>query len=165
MQADTRRFPTFEALASGLAAVLYGDNVTDRFVEIIERQPNPNMSSLASEIVSCRLDDGSEPRLFCKYDSGERGRGTHSNRGGVAYEAEVYRHLLESMKGWSPRFYGSFEDKVSGQACLVLEYLDMQTRASATPETMQCAAGAIGRFPRGQRHETHDKLLIVPEAL
>ena len=87
MPASPADYPDPAALAAGLTAV-FGGAVT-----VLERRPNVLASTYPSEVVTCRLLGGEVRRVFCKYGIPPR-RPPHRRRGGVAYEAAVYRHLL-----------------------------------------------------------------------
>jgi aminoglycoside phosphotransferase (APT) family kinase protein len=141
-------FPDLETLAVGLTSVLRSHGSVKNRVTILGRQLNVYASSFPSEIVTCRLDDGSELRLFCKYAAGH-GHNAYGHRGGVAYEAAVYRHLLQPSQVSTPTFYGSHTDISTGTTWLVLEHLDQTLRVSHTPEpaaSMNVAARWIGQF-------------------
>jgi hypothetical protein len=68
------------------------------------------------------MADGSKQRLFCKYSDGQA-NGDFGHRGGVAYEAEVYRQILQRSQTSTPRFYGSRLDSRTGKSWCVLEYI------------------------------------------
>jgi hypothetical protein len=136
-----------ETLTGGLAAVLDGREGRNGLVQILDREPNPYTSTFPGEIVTCRLADGSERRLFCKYTAGE-GHNDHGSRGGVRYEAEVYRQVLQRLPLPAPAFYGAFSGRESGGTWLVLEYLEEGIRVSKLPAAgaLQAAAGWCGLF-------------------
>lgn len=94
------------------------------------------------------MPDGQEVELFCKY-SGREFDSCHGHRGSVAYEAEVYRHLLVRTNVASPRFIAAGDIDGEGQTCLVLEALaDVErTTEDVAPEAaLVKAAGEIGAF-------------------
>src|SRR5437868_4658197 len=94
------KFPDLETLTAGLTFVLNSSGFDDRQLTVRDREPNIYSSGCPSEIVTCRLSNGSELRLFCKYGADAR-IGTGENRLGVEpwsdvpYEVEVYRHVLQ----------------------------------------------------------------------
>ena len=143
-------FPPLDAtaLASGLASVFASQRSTDTRDAILGRQSNVNASSFASEVISCELGDGAVRRVFCKY--GEiAGQDPFGDRGGIAYEAAVYRHMLEPLRATAPSFYGAHVDDARGLMCLFLEYVDGGMRLSdAHPfhSAMVAAADWLGRF-------------------
>jgi hypothetical protein len=140
--------PNLQTLTDGLASVLRSNGSTNNEATILRRHPNIYASSFPSEIVTCRVDDGSELRLFCKYAAGHSHSG-YGHRGGVAYETAVYRHLLQPSQATTPTFYGAYTDISTGATWLILEHLDKTLRVSHTPEpaaSMNLAARWIGRF-------------------
>jgi hypothetical protein len=120
-------------------------------VTIIDRQPNDYTSTFPSEIVRCRVDDGSELQLFCKYASGGHLDAVYGHRGGVAYESAIYRHLLQPSQISTPRLYGAYRDISTGDSWLILEYLENNLRLSqltGVPPPMCLGARWIGQFHR-----------------
>ncbi len=111
--------PDVDTLACGLKAALKTDGCP---LTIVERQPQIYASSYPSEIVRCRFADGSERQILCKYATG-LDHNTYGHRGGVAYEADVYRHVLEPLRTSTPRFYGSLAEVSSRGAWLLIEYI------------------------------------------
>ena len=103
--------------------------------------------------MKCRLADGSEVRLLCKYAVG-RSHNSYGHRGGVAYEAEVYRHVLQPLPVSTPTFYGLHKDAITGETWLILEYIDrgVQVRDSNNRaldrKLMYAAARGLGQFHR-----------------
>jgi hypothetical protein len=140
--------PSLQTLTVGLTSVLRSHGSTSNQVTILRRQLNIYASSFPSEIVTCRVDDGSELRLFCKYAAGHS-HNAYGHRGGVAYEAAVYRYLLQPSRASAPTFYGSHTDCSTGATWLILEHLENTLRVSHTPEpaaSMNVAARWIGQF-------------------
>lgn len=140
--------PNLRTLTVGLTSVLRSHGSTNNQVTILGREFNIYASSFPSEIVTCRVDDGSELRLFCKYAAAHN-HNAYGHRGGVAYEAAVYRHLLRPSQASTATFYGSYTDRSTGATWLILEHLDKTLRVSHTPEpadSMNAAARWIGRF-------------------
>jgi aminoglycoside phosphotransferase (APT) family kinase protein len=111
-------------------------------VTVSERVPNEYTSSVRSEIVTCRFADQTELRLLCKYEA--RDTQTWSD---VAYEAKVYRDVLQPLAGATPSFYGAHVDE-SGRTWLVLQYLDeaLPLHDVASDEAMVSAARWLGLF-------------------
>ena len=100
------------------------------------------------EIVTCRFNDGSELRLFYKYGVCHS-HNDYGHRGGIAYEAEVHRHMPQPLQVSVPTFYGAYTDRTIGKALLILEYLHNSVRVNLTPEpaaTISLAARWIERF-------------------
>lgn len=113
------------------------------------REPSFYTTSFPCEIVRCWFDHGRKLTLFCKYGTKDEGD-FYGQRGGVPYEAKVYRKLLQSCTGSTPTFYGAYADRQTGSTWLVLEYLTRSTEVGkASPEAMSAAARWIGRFHAG----------------
>jgi len=76
---------------------------------VLERQVNSSSSTFESEIVTCRLSDGRDVRLHCKYErfrqSNEQDHASWGHRRGGGYEGEVYRHVLEPIGCAAPRCF------------------------------------------------------------
>jgi hypothetical protein len=147
------RLPSLQSLTVGLASVLRSQ------VKILDRQPNIYTATFPSEIVRCRLGDGQELRLLCKYgtDNGNSLSALTVHKGGVPYEAAVYSHILRTSRATTPTFYGAYRDEKTQHTWLILKYLDNSARLQFTWEpsaAMSLAARWIGRFHSG----TEDRL-------
>jgi aminoglycoside phosphotransferase (APT) family kinase protein len=97
--------------------------------------------------VRCRLSDGRELHVVCKYGAGHSVN-VYGHRGGVPYEVEVYRQVLQPLQAATPTFYGSYTDITTGKWLLVLDYVE-QTISSRRPSPAAkpiAAARWIGRF-------------------
>jgi hypothetical protein len=139
------RLPNLQTLTVGLASLLRSQ------VTVLDRRPNPYTSTFPSEIVTCRVHGGGELVLFCKYAAGGHPDNVYGHRGGVAYEAAVYRHLLQPSRASTPTLYGTYTDVSTGDSWLVVEYLDKSLRLPQVAETaapMSLAARWIGQFHR-----------------
>jgi hypothetical protein len=114
-------------------------------VSVVERRPTPYESTFPAEVVTSRDTDGAERRLFCKYGWGE-GHPAYGHRADVAYEADVYRHVLAAFPTRTAPFFGSQEGPEG--TLLVLEYLPDAVRLSEaiSPESMPAAARWLGQF-------------------
>lgn len=136
-------FPDRQALADGLGAA-WGDGEP---ITVLRRERNDYSSTFPSEVVTCRLADGSRRRLFCKYGAGP-GHSDGGCRGGVAYEAEVYRRVLRGLPLPLPAFHGLLPGTGSGTGCLVLEHLGgaMRVSKAAGEGGMPAAARWAGLF-------------------
>src|SRR5438445_553412 len=80
------------------------------------------------------------------------------HRGGVAYEAEVYRRLLQPLPDFRPKCLGAPADPNSGKTLLILQYVsnavhvsDLYKRATRQQRAMAESARWIGKF-----HATHE---------
>lgn len=134
------RLPTAADLLRALTAVCGPD------AEILARHPNQRASTSPSEFVICRMK-ANVVRLFCKY--AEDGFGAAAgHRGGVAFEAMVYRDVLAKLGVRHPRFVGACRVPETGVTCLFLQALDENARVSAStdPQAMAHAARWVGHF-------------------
>jgi len=136
------RMPDLLSLTAGLNTVIGGRRLT-----IVDRTPVPLASTYPSEIVTCRIQESGEFKVYCKYFGGLSYE-SYGHRGGVVYEAEVYRRLLGSLPVSVPTFYGTYQDRANAETWLILEYLENTLRLgkSPQPESMLRAARWIGRF-------------------
>jgi len=81
----------------------------------VRRRKTPYVTTFPCEIVSCSFPGGATLQLFCKY--GAKGAvSSFGQRAGVAYEAEVYRHVLQPSGVSAPLFYGAYTDPGAGGA-------------------------------------------------
>jgi aminoglycoside phosphotransferase (APT) family kinase protein len=147
-----QEYPDLDSLTYGLQTSLGLRNG----LRVLRRQPTRRPHTFPSEVVNCRLDDGRELNLFCKYQKGD-GHPSHGHRGGLAREAAVYRHILALSSSSAPHFYGSYRLEDSGETWLLIEYMEGCQRVldtTAPPErggapqvgAMPLAAGWLGRF-------------------
>jgi len=143
MRLSSSQFPDLQTLAAGLTSVFRTKGCPGGQITILDRQPNVDSSTFPSEIVTCRFGEESEVRLLCKYEAG-RSHQVYGHRGDLAYEAEVYRQVLQPLPDSAPIFYGAHTDMATDETWLVLEYLDKSVRVSTA--AMSQAAGWIGRF-------------------
>src|SRR5438128_5539631 len=88
--------PDLATLTARLNTLREGDGLVPRPVTILSREKNFYASTFPSEVVTCRLADGQERRLLCKY-AGGRNHNAHGHRGGVGYEADIYRRVLRPL--------------------------------------------------------------------
>jgi aminoglycoside phosphotransferase (APT) family kinase protein len=151
--ASRSQLPDLAALTAGLTRALQTVGDGDGPLTVVERRRNPNTSTFPSEVVTCRLGNDGELRLFCKYGAG-RDHNAHGHRGGVAYEAEVYQHVVDPSRLPAPRYHGTHDaDGAAGEVWLFLGYLDGATRLRDTkdPFAWDLAARWIGGF-----HAAHE---------
>jgi hypothetical protein len=139
-------YPDLSTLTEGLASIFrpVGDG---RRLAVIDRAPNGWGGTFPAEIVTCRLDGLNEFRVFCKYETGASA-GSYGHRGGVAYERQVYRDLLQPLSLTVPRYYGSYEDERQGWLWFAVEYLDdsLPVSKAREPDAVVRAASWIARF-------------------
>jgi Phosphotransferase enzyme family len=140
--------PDLPTLALGLRSVLCPHTDGSCQVTVLEREPNIYASTFPSEIVRCQLKEGTELHLLCKYAAGQS-HNAGGHRGRVAYEAAVYREVLQPLQTTAPRFYGTYAERSSGEPWLLIEYAADGIRADDTPApqaALRLAARWIGRF-------------------
>jgi aminoglycoside phosphotransferase (APT) family kinase protein len=138
-------FPDAADLEPGLNAALGEADPCQVPLTVLDREPNEMVSTFASEIVTCRLADGTTRRLLCKYTAGR----THNQpdaRHGVAYEAEVYRQVLQRQPLPVPAYYGTFHEPETGDVWLMTEWLDRALEICYTTDDLPAAAAWVGRF-------------------
>jgi len=94
-----------------------------RIVDVLERVPNAYQSTYPSHIVRCRLDDGTERRVFVKrFVPGIHAGGPFWVGG--PYEACIYRDILAARDLGTPGFFGTWSDPASGDTFLAIEYVE-----------------------------------------
>ena len=147
METQPSPTPDLETLAAALTGVVEMHSLGIGRLVVRDRHPNVYSSSTSTEIVTCALGDETERKLFCKYSSDDAYTG-HGHWGGVAYEAEVYSHVLRSLELSKPACYGIYRDMRTGGTWIVLEYLDRGVRLNKAPqpESILRAARWLGQF-------------------
>src|SRR6266436_5940356 len=100
-------FPSIENLAAGLTTVFNSNGSRLGRATVLHREATPYSTTFPCEIVTCRLEQGGQLALFCKYTGGIDYTG-HGHRGGVEYETAVYRQVLSAMDLSQPKFYGGY---------------------------------------------------------
>jgi hypothetical protein len=146
-------------LAAELTALLNEGGFARGDVVILEREPNVYSSSYPNDIVRCRLPQGDELELLCKYGSESTlasGHSAHGSRGGVGYEAAVYQYILTPSTLPALTFYGSRSRPERGEVWLVVEFAGRDPRISQYPEAMPAAARWLGTFHRVHAGRTAD---------
>ena len=136
-------------LERALRHVLGSRGAASTFVDIVDCKANINTSRFESRIVTCRMRDDLHLRLLCKYHDIESYTDYgHGHRGGVLYEADVYRDILEPLPITTPPFFGRYFDPERKRGLLVIGYLDdaLRINKSADPKGIVKAAHWIGRF-------------------
>jgi len=144
------KFPSSKELVTGLSSVLHRNKLAVGSVVLLDRKHNPYHSTFGSEIVTCRINghNGAERiRFFVKYGAG-RFDGVYGHRGNIAYEARVYRDVLQGLLMSTPRFYGAYKSGSDPGLWLILEYMSGGSPASWSkdPRIMVRSAGWIGKF-------------------
>ena len=149
MPTSPNLLPDSQALIHGFNTIFGIFDSPEARVVILDREPNASESTFPSEVVTCQLPDGSELRFLCKYAAGHY-HNAYGHRGGVPYEAEVYRQVLQQLPVTAPIFYGAHKGPNAGETWIALEYLDdcASVSDSADATMMNAAARWIGRFHR-----------------
>lgn len=130
--------PDLDSLAAALSLAV-GDPVGRP--RLLRRRPNPYGHS-RSEIIRWRLPDGQEIEVFCKSDDDSD---PHSD---VAYEARVYREVLEPLGLSTLHYYGSGADE-TGRSWMLLEYAsgpNDRDRTLSDKDAMVLSARWLGDF-------------------
>lgn len=137
--------PDDQMLFAGLATVLGRAGATP--ARLLDRQPLSLASTFPAEVVTCRLVDGRDLQLFCKYTA-DRHHVARAPRGGVVYEAAVYRELLTPLGVTVPRWYGAYTAPQTTDTWLFLEYLDRASHVHQAPGAamLPLAARWLGHF-------------------
>lgn len=138
-----REVPDDESLARGLGIVFEPESADP--VVILDRSIHLRMSTFPLEIVRCRLSSGEVVEVVCKYADDQDFRSS-SYRGGVPYEAAVYRDILQSCALPVPGFRGTYNDTTTGRIWLVLDYLNGAEKSGETHNGLVYAAEWLGRF-------------------
>ncbi|HUR20470.1 MAG TPA: hypothetical protein VMZ90_06655 [Vicinamibacterales bacterium] len=147
----TPRFPDLTILTTGLTTVLSGNSGSSPGVTVIEREPLNTTQTHPSEVVRCRMADGAEQLLLCKYgDRISSVHGSHGHRRGVPYEAMVYERLLRPAGAQVPPWWGAYVDQHQ-RTWLVIGFLDGGLKISKVERsdfrtTISLAAQWIAQF-------------------
>jgi len=114
--------------------------------EITSRQRLLEASTYPVECVTCRMADGTELALFCKYLAGG-GPNAFGHRGGVEYESMVYQKLLKAIPLTTIHYYGDCRIG-SNDMMVVLAFMGHYLRfvKSGDPDGLVKAAAWIGSF-------------------
>lgn len=115
---------------------------------ITDRNHYVEASTYPIELVTCRLSDGQERVLFCKYLA-SGGFSDFGHRGGLVYEAKFYEEVLQAFPHSRVKYYGLGTIAECSEQVMVLEYLGAYLRfvKSAEPVlALQKAAGWAGAF-------------------
>lgn len=132
---ETRPTPELADLHARLAEI-FG---VERERLTIDRRKDVHSGTFPKEIVWCLLD-GRPVNVFCKY-AAERFT-AFGHRGGIPYEAEVYRSIVSTLPLSAPRMIGMSED----EQWLVLEYLDGAERLDFRWRDIGKVAAWMGHF-------------------
>ena len=148
MTAAPGMLPGEPQLLRALQAVLKDRSPAEPVV-IVDRTPLPS-GTAPKEVVTYEDGDGERHRLFWKYEPVVTAH-SHGHRGGVRYEAEVFRHVLTRSASPVPTFSGCHLDEVSQRTSLALEYLEGSLPVNMVPlgDGIEAAARWAGRFHAG----------------
>ena len=108
---------------------------------VVERRPHRYASSFPGEILVCQLADGSERTLLCKREAGLNFP-QFGHRGGPAYEACVYEHVVERTGLPAPRFHGAWHNPRTGGTSLLIEYIEDARRLSESDDPVAALSAA-----------------------
>src|ERR1051326_462807 len=143
--------PDSKTLARRLSAAVQQGHPNRKGLKILRRKLPSMMSTFPNEVVDCLLPDGHQHSLFIKYQT-NNGHEGFGHRGGVSYEARVYREVLAGLD-LRPRYFGTYAHPRRNETWLILEYLPRTIRVSdivkapkRQPVAMAEAAEWIGRF-------------------
>jgi hypothetical protein len=146
MPSHPSQFPDLQLLQEVLTSLLTRQGKGSAPLTIRERRPEVN-GSFPHEVVTCCFAGGGTLQLFCKYGIGRTVSGC-GHRGGVAYEAEMYRSLLQTLPLPVPALFGDYRHPATGDTWLFLEYLNGSIRVNGAEDLdVLCrAARWIGQF-------------------
>jgi hypothetical protein len=169
MDSSVSDFPDLPTLTVGLTGVFCTEGREGQCLTVLNRQPASTASTFPSEIVTCQIDDGRQLRLYCKYAIGYN-HSNLDNRQGLAYEAAVYRHVLQPIQATTPAYHGTHSNPATGETWLVLEYLDESVPVNHTPEPAALVSEAarwIARFHavnEDRLADSHTQFLVRHDA-
>lgn len=149
LQLSQAGLPATLELESGFASIL------GQAVMVFERARCEGQSTFPIESVSCRTESGTSLKLLCKYDIECPSHTAGEHRGGVAYEALVYRDVLDRLGQSAPKYYGTQPSVGTRRGYLVVQYIDgaVVLNQSATPgDDLVRAAAWLGEFQRKASH-------------
>ena len=115
-------------------------------ITILEHEAAVYVSTSFNEIVTCRMADGSLRRLLLKRGAAPKGA-TCGHRGGVPYEAEVYRRVLGPLGVSTPTFHSATVNPITGETTLLIDFFDDAMRLNKVSRAAP-AARWIGKFHR-----------------
>ncbi|HEV3120654.1 MAG TPA: hypothetical protein VGY53_02065 [Isosphaeraceae bacterium] len=137
--------PPTERLTRILAEILGEPSHGPGALTILERRANAEANNHPTEIVACRLADGTVRRLFCKH------RPLYAGSLGQLDETPVMAEALQSLYlrellGESSLYRGVRSDRETASACLVYEFVDRAERLDQMPRALKRAARWLGNF-------------------
>lgn len=114
-------------------------------LEVVARERNPLSGAAESEVVRLRIN-GDETRVLVKYGSTTRRHTGHGFWGDLAYEAGVYRDVLEPLGMRAPRLWGL--ESSGSSSWLVTEFVNGERLAKAPRQALIAAGRWLGEFHR-----------------
>ena len=147
-RAVLQHFPSTRELSRVLSRLFAQSSGAAR-ISISQREPHYYASTYPSERVVCRIK-GREIVLLCKY-SADQEHPAFGHRGGLRYEADVYRRVLSGLGVSAPAFHGEYEDTETGWTWLVMECVDEAVRVNKLPRMMPRAAQWLAHFHAAAR--------------
>jgi hypothetical protein len=155
VQVIDRPLPELGVLVERLTAVLRQPHP----VEVVTRTPQLT-GSFPKEVVHCRLHDGQELKLFCKYSAPRFEAFGH--RRGIAYEAAIYERVLGVSGLSAPTPAGWFQNGETGEAWLMIGYLEGGCRSTDRWSELDLVARWLGDFHRlHEGAESEDRLAFL----
>ena len=126
--------------------------IPGRDLLVLKREASAYVSSSFHEILTCRFSDGSIRKLLLKRGV-THAESSHGNHGGVPYEAEIYRLVLEPLDIRNPRLHAAFVDAASGETVILIDYIDASVRLSkAEASKLYDAARWIAAFHKANQN-------------
>src|SRR5437879_12319336 len=105
LQTPPSLLPDVDTLTACLTSAFDGHDSCGEGVRILDRKPRM-MSTFPNEVVTCQWANDNKTRVFIKYEAGQS-HDAFGHRGGVAYEAGVYRRLLQPLPDFRPTCTGA----------------------------------------------------------
>src|SRR5260370_934973 len=96
MRPEASLLPSSQTLMLGLNSIFTSNSCSDGPVISLRRRHHCRVSSFPSEVVTCRFNNGKELQFFYKY-GGDHYENDHGHWGGISYEANVYRLILQPL--------------------------------------------------------------------
>jgi hypothetical protein len=147
MPFSDHEFPDMNTISEKLNSALRETQSVNNQVTILNRERNTLASTFPSEIITCKMGDGSERQIFVKYSAG-LSHNSYGHRGDIPYEIEVYRQVLQNIQSPSPFFYGAYQNEPSGEAWIFIQNFEdeLRVKASIHHASMHAAARWLGGF-------------------
>lgn len=155
------KLPTTEQDLPDARGAVRLPSVTISSLTILRSERSEYCSTAFSRILTCRLLDGSERRLMLKR-GGPKRDASFGHRGGVPYETEIYRRILQPLGVSVPEFAGAETDSLTGETALILGFVEDAVRLDCVEiESVVAAARWIGNFHRINESRTGQFAAVV----